>query len=85
MAEKVWLRVPEHHELPAGTSSYWGVDCHVCGKRLAIGDASSKSTAEVRQISANALPGKMLWVICPNCRDQDQLYHHDELIVFPAA
>jgi len=85
MAEKAWIRVPEKRELPAGASSYWGFQCRVCNARLPIGDAAGKTATHAAAAAAQACPGKMLWVICPHCQAQDQLYRPDEIIVFPAG
>ena len=85
MPEKIWLRVPEPNELPPGATQYWGVECRVCNKHVRIGDASSANIDQVRAATRQTADGKMLWVICPHCHREDQLYAPDDVILIPAS
>jgi hypothetical protein len=82
--DKVWFRVPEKSELPSGVLWYWGFECHLCKTRLAIGDAGSNKAEHVQAIAAQQTGGKPIWVKCPSCGDENQLYRSDEIILFSA-
>jgi hypothetical protein len=82
--DKVWFRVPDKSELPLGASSYWGFECHVCKTRMAIGDAGTTKAEQIQAIAAQKTGGKQIWVICPSCGDENQLYRSDEIVVFSA-